>query len=251
VLFILFGLFVLLFFFPCGFTAFNATVESAFHPTSKFGKLGSSECVSQTFLSFSSAFEFLCETLSSGNVLYSFAEFSASVTNFSAKTMSTLDSREESHSRFLDLLLTQKAGTGANPGVILGESWEEMLKEAAGKSPEQQAAVKLLLQSVVPSLVDSTAALIKAIEKEEANSAHHNRLMVKQPSFRPYRPIEPLAFIASYLMRHHPSKATSKVFAKQQQKKPEQSTEQRMPWEKAPVSEETVQYHDALQRLAQ
>jgi hypothetical protein len=74
--------------------------------------------------------------------------------------------------------------------TLLTNQWADMMH-----SDQQQ---QVLLQSgLVPLVVEASAALLNALEKE-ASEVQSN------PAAKPKQPIQPLIFIASYLMRNNP-----------------------------------------------
>eukprot|EP00455_Lapot_gusevi_P014861 TRINITY_DN1748_c0_g1_i5.p1 TRINITY_DN1748_c0_g1~~TRINITY_DN1748_c0_g1_i5.p1 ORF type:complete len:118 (-),score=19.74 TRINITY_DN1748_c0_g1_i5:411-725(-) len=74
---------------------------------------------------------------------------------------------------------------------ILAKQWENIDKNSV--------VYKCLIEShLAPLLVDASEDLLKELEREAQQLASND------PSQKPRRPINPLHFLASYLMRNHP-----------------------------------------------
>ena len=63
-----------------------------------------------------------------------------------------------------------------------------------------------VLSGLVPLLVEANGALLRALEAEQAHTAAH-------PSEKPRKPLCPIRFVASYLMRNNPRHPTPLLYA--------------------------------------
>jgi len=94
--------------------------------------------------------------------------------------------------------------TEAKHAQSLAADWKQVLDECASHSSDKQQTAQRLLDTVVPSLVDGLCALCRTMEDEASRMAAHERLRRKTPSIPARPPFNPLLWLASYLMRHHP-----------------------------------------------
>lgn len=76
---------------------------------------------------------------------------------------------------------------------LLSDEWSDIVTE------DRKHGI-LLRSGLVPLVVEASSALLKALEAEQASIAAASA----DPSARPRKPIEPIEFIASYLMRNNP-----------------------------------------------
>ena len=76
---------------------------------------------------------------------------------------------------------------------LLSDEWSDIVTE------DRKHGI-LLRSGLVPLVVEASSALLKALEAEQALIAAASA----DPTARPRKPIEPIEFIASYLMRNNP-----------------------------------------------
>ena len=80
-------------------------------------------------------------------------------------------------------------------------SFETLLANEWADIVDSEQHQQILLQSgLVPLVVEASSALLAALEKEAAD-------VRANPAAKPRQPINPLVFIASYLMRKNPRHA--------------------------------------------
>ncbi len=56
----------------------------------------------------------------------------------------------------------------------------------------------------VPLVVEAMSALMQAVAQEEQRAAAHAALARTNPSLKPFAPLNPVQWLASYLMQHNP-----------------------------------------------
>lgn len=94
----------------------------------------------------------------------------------------------------------------------LAQQWVELIQQRQNQlnnnsddpSTITPAQTLYLVEKMIPILVESLSALLQVHETEERAYYQHNKQMRKNPAMKPMQKIQPLEWIASYLVRHNP-----------------------------------------------
>lgn len=90
----------------------------------------------------------------------------------------------------------------------MAQQWIGVLqKRAGGQMTQQQTAY--LVQHLVPILVEALGELLRVHESEARALHQHAKKLRYDPSMKPMNQLQPLEWLASYLVRHNPKHVTN------------------------------------------